>query len=62
MKHNQSMLRRSVIQMLQDQGVSDKHRFLPFVNERDGIGRLLSSSKLVPVSYTHLTLPTNREV
>ena len=43
---HQSMLRRSVIQMLQHQDVPDKQCFLPFVNERDGIGRLLSSSKL----------------
>ena len=28
----------------------------------DAMGNIISSSDIIPVSYTHLTLPTNREV
>ena len=41
-------------------GNEAKEGFLPLNDMQRGIG--LGAPALIPVSYTHLTLPTNREV
>ena len=37
-----------------------KHRFKKFI--KDIVTGTIERNDLIPVSYTHLTLPTNREV